>query len=340
MQAVRRSYERRPPEWRRRAAACLHYLDEAEAFHRQGEAYFVEASRARSSPEQSRLVRLGNDAIAERQRLIAEFWSCTRRMTAGDEFASNDRPPAKDIPPPYDPELPVTDPPERERPPEGPGSWLPPGFPFPPAEARPRSRPPPSNRTPRPTPVPIIVALGDSLTADGKRLTTAEAWPGVVEERLLAQGAHYQVRNAGVDNDTSAAALARLNRALVPNTKILIVAIGMNDFKVRRPIPEITSNIGTIIRQAKARGIEVLLCAFEQELYGPPYDVQFKNMYTTLATQHGVEIVPNLMAVVWNDPRTYTTDGIHPNARGARQMAYKILPVLRPMLGLSSPARP
>ena len=148
----------------------------------------------------------------------------------------------------------------------------------------------------------------------------------MVEERLLAQGANYQVRNAGVDNDTSAAALARLNRALVPNTKILIVAIGMNDFKVRRPIPEITSNIGAIIRQAKARGIEVLLCAFEQELYGPPYDVQFKNMYTTLATQHGVAIVPNLMAVVWNDPRTYTTDGIHPNARGARQMAYKILP--------------
>jgi acyl-CoA thioesterase-1 len=352
VQAVRRSYERRPPEWRRRAAPCLHYLDEAEVFHRQGEAYFVAASRARSSPEQSRLVRLGNDAIAERQRLIAEFWSCTRRMTTGDEFASQDRPPAKDIPPPYDPglppereitppEVPVQEPPGRERPPENPGSWLPPGFPFPPAEARPRSRPTPSSRrTPRPPPVPIIVALGDSLTADGTRLTTEQAWPGVVGERLLAQGAHYEVRNAGVDNDTSAAALARLNRVLVPNTKVLIVAIGMNDFKLRRPIAGITSNIGAIIRQAKARGIEVLLCGFKEELYGPPYDVQFKDMYKALETQYGVEMVPDLMDVVWKDPRTYTSDGIHPNARGARQMAYKILPALRPMLGISSPAHP
>jgi hypothetical protein len=52
VQAVRRSYQRRPAEWRQRAAPCLHYLDEAESFHNQGVAYFEQASRARSSPEQ------------------------------------------------------------------------------------------------------------------------------------------------------------------------------------------------------------------------------------------------------------------------------------------------
>jgi acyl-CoA thioesterase-1 len=348
VQAVRRSYERRPPEWRRRTAACLHYLDEAEAFHHQGEAYFVAASRARSSPEQSRLVRLGNDAIRERQRLIAEFWACTRRMTTGDEFASQDRPPAEGVPPPHDPAEPPA-PPDVippgipvPLPPEGPGSWLPPGFPLPPAEARPRTRrstPSPPGRTPR-RGVPVIVALGDSLTADGTRLTTAEAWPGVVEERLKAQGHDYQVKNAGVDNDTSAMALARLNRVLAPNTKVVIVAIGMNDFKARRPIAEIRSNIGAIIRQAQARNIKVLLCAFEEELHGSPYDGQFRDMYPTIAAQHGVPMIEDLTGVIWKDPRAYTSDGIHPNARGARQMAYKILGALRPMLGVSSPTHP
>jgi acyl-CoA thioesterase I len=348
VQAVRRSYERRPPEWRRRAAACLHYLDEAEAFHRQGEAYFVAASRARSSPEQSRLVRLGNDAIRERQRLIAEFWACTRRTTTGDEFASQDRPPQKITP--GDPEIPPnSDPPdlppplippvlpEREQPPERPGSWLPPGFPFPPAEARPPSRSP---RTPPRSAVPVIVALGDSLTADGNRLTTAEAWPGVVEERLKAQGQNYRVKNAGVDNDTSAMALARLDRELDPNTKVLIVAIGMNDFKDRLPINTIKSNIGAIIQRAQGRGVKVLLCAFEEVRHGPPYDDQFKDIYKQLQEQYRVPMVRNLMFVVWNDPRRFTTDGIHPNQDGAKQMAYKILPVLRPMLGIGSPARP
>jgi acyl-CoA thioesterase-1 len=346
VQAVRRSYERRPPEWRRRAAVCLHYLDEAQAFHRQGEAYFVAASRARSSPEQSRLVRLGNDAIRERQRLIDEFWSCTRRTTTGDEFASQDRPPQKitpidpEVPPnPDPPEVlpPTIPPPGREQPPERPGSWLPPGFPFPPAEARPPSRSP---RTPPRSTVPVIVALGDSLTADGSRLTTAEAWPGVVEERLKAQGQNYRVKNAGVDNDTSAMALARLDRELDPNTKVLIVAIGMNDFKDRLPIDALKANIGAIIRRAQARGVKVLLCAFEEVRHGPPYDDQFKAVYPELQARYRVPMVRNLMNVVWNDPRTYTTDGIHPNARGAKQMAYKILPVLRPMLGIGSPARP
>lgn len=355
VQAVRRSYERRPAEWRRRAAACLHYLDEAEAFHRQGEAYFVEASRARSSPEQSRLVRLANDAIRERQRLIDEFWACTRRTTTGDEFASQDRRRPSEIPPPDDPgqlpdpdppDLPVgppptTTPPPGKEPPERPGSWLPPGFPFPPAEARrPSPSPSESRRTPPRSTVPVIVALGDSLTADGTRLTTAETWPGVVEERLKAQGQNYRVKNAGVDNDTSARALARLDRALEPNTKVLIVAIGMNDFKDRLPIDAIKSNIGSIIQRAQARGVTVLLCAFEEIRHGPPYDDQFKAIYPELQARYRLPMVRNLMSVVWNDPRTFTTDGIHPNARGARQMAYKILPVLRPMLNIDSPTRP
>jgi acyl-CoA thioesterase-1 len=350
VQAVRRSYERRPPEWRRRAAVCLHYLDEAEAFHREGEAYFVAASRARSSPEQSRLVRLGNDAIRERQRLIDEFWACTRRTTTGDEFASQDRRPPQETPPPHDPREPPPDPPEvlpptitpppgKEQPPERPGSWLPPGFPFPPAEAR---RPSRSPRTPPRSTVPVIVALGDSLTADGTRLTTEEAWPGVVEARLKAQAQsqNYRVKNAGVDNDTSAKALARLDRELEPNTKMLIVAIGMNDFKERLAIDTIRSNIGAIIQRAQARGVKVLLCAFEEVRHGPPYDDQFKAIYPQLQARYRVPMVPNLMSVVWNDPRTFTKDGIHPNARGARQMAYKILSVLRSVLSIDSPVRP
>jgi acyl-CoA thioesterase I len=121
---------------------------------------------------------------------------------------------------------------------------------------------------------------------------------------------------------------------------VLIVAIGMNDFKNRLPIDTIKSNIGAIIQRAQARGVKVLLCAFEEIRYGPPYDDQFKDIYSQLEAQYRVPMVRKLMSVVWNDPRRYTTDGIHPNASGARQMAYRVLPVLRPMLGIDSPARP
>src|SRR5690242_4652549 len=82
VQGVRRWWANHPPEWRRRTESCLHYLDEAEAHHNTGQDYFLDASRAKSNDEEKRLVRLGNDEIAERTRLIQEFWACTRRMAS------------------------------------------------------------------------------------------------------------------------------------------------------------------------------------------------------------------------------------------------------------------
>src|SRR5690349_21673265 len=69
VQGVRRWWANHPPEWRRRTESCLHYLDEAETHHNQGQEYFVSASRAKSNDEQRRLVRLANEEIAERTRL-------------------------------------------------------------------------------------------------------------------------------------------------------------------------------------------------------------------------------------------------------------------------------
>src|SRR5690349_10576054 len=119
VQGVRRSWEKRPADFRTRTASCLHYLDEAEARHNEGVAYFDAASRARSSAEQTPLVRKGNEAIAERTRLIKEFWACARRMTTGDEFHSQGPPraPGKDQPPPDDP---IDAPPAYVPPPERP----------------------------------------------------------------------------------------------------------------------------------------------------------------------------------------------------------------------------
>ena len=56
---------------------------------------------------------------------------------------------------------------------------------------------------------PKIVALGDSLTA-GFGLTENESYPYLLQQRLKADGYDYEVVNAGVSGDTSAAALARL----------------------------------------------------------------------------------------------------------------------------------
>jgi acyl-CoA thioesterase I len=339
VQGVRRWYDRHPAEWKRRAASCLHYLDEAETFHDEGQADFVAASRARSSGEQSRLVKAGNEAIAERDRLIKEFYACTRRMTTGDEFASNGSP--EDKPPPDDPgepppgtpgtpRRPPTQPPER--PPDEP--WrLPPGFPFPSAEARPSTSSPKSSNSGA---TPAIVALGDSITA-GYGLKPGESYPAVLQQRLQTAGLRYRVVNAGKNDDTAAGARRRLSAALVPNTRVLIIALGLNDSKAGRPIAEIKADLAAIIEEAQRRKLGVLLCGFNTTLaFDDAYERQFKEMYPALAAQYRVALIPDLLSIVWNS-NGMTSDGFHPNATGARFIASQIFRALKPLL--SSPQR-
>src|SRR5258706_3836852 len=75
---------------------------------------------------------------------------------------------------------------------------------------------------------PRIVVLGDSLTA-GLGLTSRDAYPALLQQRVDASGLDFEVVNAGVSGDTSAGGLARLDWALQGDVRILVVALGGND---------------------------------------------------------------------------------------------------------------
>jgi acyl-CoA thioesterase I len=249
--------------------------------------------------------------------------------TPGDVFETEPPPPGRRPPPPGSPR---GDPPRvHPLPPSSdePG-LLPPGFPFPPADARP-PRATPHPRQPADA-RPVIVALGDSITA-GYGLKPEEAYPAVLQRRLDAAGYRYHVVNAGVTRDTTAAALHRLDAALVPNTRILIVALGLNDFGSNRPIREIGTNLLTIIAQAKQRGIAVLLCGFEPlPVFNPRYEDSFTAMYPAVAARSGAPLIPDLLKRVYASREMVQRDLIHPSAAGARVIAEDVHQALRPML--------
>src|SRR5918996_5926175 len=92
-------------------------------------------------------------------------------------------------------------------------------------------------------PVPIVVALGDSLTA-GPGLRPEETYPALLQERLRSAGYRHRVVNAGVSGDTSADALRRLDAALVPDTAGLLVAVGANDGLRAVPVATVSRNVG------------------------------------------------------------------------------------------------
>lgn len=186
---------------------------------------------------------------------------------------------------------------------------------------------------------PVVVALGDSLTA-GLGLSTDAAWPALVQNRIDAEGYRYRVANMGVSGDTTAGGLRRLEWALDDRARVLIVALGAND-GLRGLSPDaMKANLAGIIDLAHDRGLSVLLCGMEAPPnFGPAYTRRFRAVYADLAREKRVELLPFLLDGVAGLAEYNQTDGIHPNAAGASRVADLVWAKLQPMLdALPEPA--
>ena len=103
-----------------------------------------------------------------------------------------------------------------------------------------------------------IVALGDSATA-GWLVARKEAYPAELERQLRAKGHDVTVKNAGVSGDTTQGALKRLDLAVDPDTRIVLVELGTNDLRLHVPAAKMRANLAEIVRTLQKRHIAVLL---------------------------------------------------------------------------------
>ena len=203
--------------------------------------------------------------------------------------------------------------------------------------ARPVAAPAPP---PASNPGPLLVALGDSLTA-GLGLDTDQAYPALLERRLRVEGSDLTVVNAGVSGDTTAAGLRRAEWALEGDVRILIVALGGNDALRGLPVDQMKRNLDEILSLARSRGIAVLLAGMEAPPnFGATYTDQFRNAFHELAREHDVTFMPFLLDGVAGDPALNQADQIHPNAEGAAVVAERVREALEPLLAVrgESPA--
>jgi acyl-CoA thioesterase-1 len=103
-----------------------------------------------------------------------------------------------------------------------------------------------------------IVALGHSAVRG--HVAESEMWPAVLESMLRARGSRLHVMNAGINGETTAEELARVDSAVPDGTKIVILAInGAND--ARRNIAGAAgapANIAAIKRKLRARRIRII----------------------------------------------------------------------------------
>jgi acyl-CoA thioesterase-1 len=206
------------------------------------------------------------------------------------------------------------------------------------ATPAPPSRAGAGSPTPAPSDGPLIVFLGDSLTA-GLNLEEEQAYPALIEKELRAEGRSVRVLNAGVSGDTTAGGLRRLPWILRQKPAVVVVALGANDGLRGQDLRSTESNLRAIVAAVHQGGARVLLVGMRvPPNYGADYARRFAGLYPRLAQDLGVPLVPFLLDGVAGRVELNLPDGIHPTAQGHRLMAATVLPFLRPLIG--APAAP
>jgi acyl-CoA thioesterase-1 len=180
--------------------------------------------------------------------------------------------------------------------------------------------------------VPMIVALGDSLTA-GLGLKQNEAFPAQLEAALKARGSEVRVVDAGVSGDTAAAGLARLDWALPDNAGAVIIELGGNDALQGIPPEGTKAALEKIIEKLQARGLPILLAGQEAPRnMGKDYVEAFRAIYADLAERYGLIFYPFFLEGVALNDGLLQKDGIHPNAEGVAAIVENMLPKVEELL--------
>lgn len=213
-------------------------------------------------------------------------------------------------------------------------AWLglacgPSGAPVPPAaEAAAEFPPEPADAR------PVVLFLGTSLTA-GYGLASDDAFPGLVEERIAAQGLDYRVVNAGVSGDTSAGGLRRLDWLLRLPLAVLVLELGANDMLRGQNVDALRENLAAILTRTRAEHPDVKFVVAGMRAapnLGAAYAGRFESVYAELAERFGAVFVPFLLEGVAGDPELNQPDGIHPTADGHQKVADTLWPALEPLL--------
>ena len=170
---------------------------------------------------------------------------------------------------------------------------------------------------------PTILVMGDSLSAE-YGLTRGSGWVKLLEEQLQKQSSPWSVFNASISGETSAGGLSRLPKLLDQKKPgIVFIELGANDALRGLPIQESEKNLRQMIQLSKKSGARVLLFGMQiPPNYGQEYTKQFKDLYSNLARQEKVELLPFFLGGVASDISLFQADRIHPNEK-AQNILFK-----------------
>jgi lysophospholipase L1-like esterase len=165
----------------------------------------------------------------------------------------------------------------------------------------------------------VVLAFGDSIT-HGTGARPEESYP-----KVLAQLIGRHVVGAGVPGEITAKGVQRLPEVLDEvKPKILLLCLGGNDMLRKVESVATESNLRTMVRMARDRGIAVVLIAVPKAaLFGGN-----ASFYQSIAKEDNLHLESEILKDILYD-NEFKADPIHPNAKGYRRMAEAIAELLR-----------
>lgn len=178
-----------------------------------------------------------------------------------------------------------------------------------------------------------LLVFGDSLSA-AYGLRADQGWVALLQKRLQSEGYGYRVVNASVSGETTAGGRNRLQRALDQHRPdIVVLELGANDGLRGLPVKDAHANLSSMLSVIDKAGARTLLVGILiPPNYGPKYTQAFSAMYTDLAREQKLPLVPFLLDGIALDPRYMQDDGLHPNAAGQPLALGNVWKHLQPLL--------
>ena len=178
-----------------------------------------------------------------------------------------------------------------------------------------------------------VLIVGDSISA-AFGLDTRVGWVSLLEKRLAEQGYRDKVVNASVSGDTSAGGQARLPALLAEHKPdLVILELGGNDGLRGQPPAQLQQNLASMIDSSRAAGAKVLLLGMQiPPNYGARYTDAFKAVYSNLAAEKKVALVPFMLEGVGGRPEYTQADGLHPAANAQPILLENVWGQLKPLL--------
>lgn len=178
-----------------------------------------------------------------------------------------------------------------------------------------------------------VLVVGDSISA-ALGLETSQGWVSLLQKKLDSERLDHRVVNASISGDTSAGGAARLPGLLGEHKpEVVIIELGGNDGLRGQPPAQLQQNLASMVEQSRQVGAKVLVLGMRlPPNYGKRYTDAFARVFSDVAKEQQVPLVPFFLEGVGGVEGMMQADGIHPAAGAQPKLLENVWPSLQPLL--------